>query len=127
MGELRIELAGGRSWARPGAVLSGTVRWELDEPPGRLELRLLWYTEGRGSRDVGVVRREGFEAPESSGKLSFRLSVPPGPYSFEGRIVTLRWLVEAEAQRSGLVAQESLVVAPTPVPVDIKTAPGETG
>ncbi len=125
MGELRIELEGGRTWARPGSEVSGRVHWEIPEPLGELEIRLLWYTEGRGSRDVGVVERRVFETSAASGEVAFRLPVPEGPYSFQGRLVTLRWAVEAEALPGGPVAQESLVVAPTPVPVDLTVPVGE--
>ncbi len=119
MDRLRIELDGGRNWALPGGEVAGRVVWALDEPAERLEIRLLWYTDGRGTRDVGVVERRVIQGAGIQGEEGFRLAVPQGPYSFEGRLITLRWVVEAEAQPKGAVAQETLVVAPTPVPVQL--------
>ncbi len=127
MGELRIELEGSGAWARPGGEVTGRLRWEAGEAPGEIEVRLLWYTEGRGSRDVGVVERRVFEAAAPAGELAFRLPVPEGPYSFQGRLITLRWVVEAEARGGGMLVQEPLVVGPTPVPVDLTVPPGGTG
>jgi len=115
--QLRIELDGGRSWAPPGGEVAGRIVWALDEPAERVEVRLLWYTEGRGSRDVGVMSRRVIQEAGAQGEDSFRFTVPAGPYSFEGRLITLRWAVEAQVEPSGPVAQEILVVAPTPVPV----------
>jgi len=125
MVELRIELENGRTWIRPGGEVSGRVRWSGGGSPGQIEVRLLWYTDGRGTRDVGVVERQVFETPVPAGELSFRLPVPGGPYSFQGRLVTLRWVVEAQDASGDSVAQEPIVVSPTPVPVDLGAPPGE--
>ncbi len=121
MERLRIDLEGGRSWAAPGSEVGGRIVWVLDEPAESLEIRFLWYTEGRGTRDVGVVERRNLQGTGREGERSFRFVIPPGPYSFQGRLITLRWVVEAEARPGGAVVAEPLIVAPTPVPVDIRS------
>ena len=72
MTQLRIETRDGRTAFRPGETIEGVVRWQLDRPPRRAELRLFWYTEGRGSQDVSVEETIAFDAPKASDWSSWR-------------------------------------------------------
>ena len=40
---------------KPGEVLKGRVGWQSDTPITSAELRLFYYTKGKGTRDVDVV------------------------------------------------------------------------
>jgi len=108
---LRLELEDSRNAFRPGETLAGTATWELEQP-SPLELRLFWYTVGKGTEDVGVV--ETLPLPESaaSGSYEFRLQLPRGPYAFSGKLISLIWALELVAA-SGEVERLDLTVAPT--------------
>lgn len=112
---LAVDLGDSRAAFSPRQEVQGTVSWRFAAPPARVELRLLWYTEGKGERDLSVVQVLPFEAPGAIDRRPFRLELPPGPYTFSGRLVSLRWALEAVAEvpesgdRSTRVA---IVVAP---------------
>lgn len=64
----------------------------------RLEVSVVWYTEGKGSEDIGV---HYFESHSRSELIKLPLSqprrvqatLPMTPLSFEGRLFRIRWCV----------------------------------
>ena len=113
MSGIDLELAGGRDRFRPGDDVAGAVQWRLETEPERVEVRLFWYTEGKGTRDVGIVDRQSFDRPGTEAAQGFRLRLPEGPYSFSGRLISVRWAVEAVAEPAGEVARSEIAVSPT--------------
>jgi hypothetical protein len=109
---LEIRVDGGVGAFAPGDGLSGTLRWVGDAAPEAVELRLLWYTEGRGDRDVGVARTLRIETPTAVGSSSFDFEAPAGPYSCSGRLVSIRWVLEAVTQPGREATRAELVLAP---------------
>jgi hypothetical protein len=109
---IELHLEGGRCDYAPGEALTGSVQWLGDSAPEALELRLLWYTEGRGDRDVGVVHRLRIEAPAAVGSRDFRFDLPSGPWSCSGRLVSVCWALEAVARPGGETARSELTLAP---------------
>ncbi|HSC21216.1 MAG TPA: hypothetical protein VLC07_05770 [Solirubrobacterales bacterium] len=107
-----VAMAEGRAAFAPREAVSGTVSWRFAEPPSKVELRLLWYTEGRGERDLSVVQVVPFDAPGADDRRSFQIELPPGPYSFTGRLVSLRWALEAVAEPGDRSARAEITVAP---------------
>ena len=91
---LSIEIEEQRTGFRPGETLAGTLRWQLEQPSNSVELRLFWFTEGRGDRDVGIARTLRYEHVGREGSERFELELPEGPYSFSGRLISLRWALE---------------------------------
>lgn len=76
--------------------ISGAVTWhELTERCDLIELRLLWYTIGKGDRDLEVVARIAVMKPGTSGTQRFSFDPPGGPYSFSGSLISLVWAIEA--------------------------------
>jgi hypothetical protein len=110
---LRVELDEGRASFRPGEVVRGTASWSLDAPPAAVEVRLIWFTQGKGDRDVGLVESVPAAAPGAEGGLSFAFTLPDGPYSFSGTLVSLLWAVEAVALPASDAASAELVVSPS--------------
>ena len=108
--EIRVD-AGATSFA-PGDALRGTLQWMGDRVPEAVELRLLWYTEGRGDQDVGVARTLRIEAPAAVGSSPFELEAPSGPYSCSGQLISIRWALEAVAKPGKETARTELVLAP---------------
>ena len=112
MTTLTVELDGSRNAFLPGEAVEGQVSWDLEAAPRSLEVRLFWYTSGRGDADQEVVAVEEVPAPAASGWLRFSFRLPPGPYSFSGQLVTLAWAVELVAPAEGLAGRADLVVGP---------------
>jgi hypothetical protein len=110
---LRVELDEGRASFRPGEVVRGTASWSLDAPPSAVEVRLIWFTQGKGDRDVGLVEAVPAAAPSAEGGLSFAFTLPDGPYSFSGTLVSLLWAVEVVALPASEAASAELVVSPS--------------
>lgn len=114
MSWIRIEIRDGVTAFRPGDEVAGTVRWHLDQSPRSLELRLFWYTQGKGDKDVGFVDSLPLAAP-AEGDSSFSFRLPAGPYSFSGKLISLLWAIEAVAD-TGLGPQAErceIIVSPT--------------
>jgi len=124
---VEIHVAGGRDAFAPGETLRGTLQWLSEVPPQTLELRLLWYTEGRGDRDVGVARRLRIETPSAVGSSPFEFELPSGPYSCSGRLVSIRWALEAVTRPGGETARTELVVAPAGREVELGSAGARSG
>jgi hypothetical protein len=119
---LRIKTVEGRTAFHPGEVLAGTADWKLDKPPkpgATVELRLLWHTEGRGTPDAMLIESATIESPAEEDHRSFRFQLPAGPYSFEGRLITLAWALEA-AIGGKVLGRLELIVSPTGEPVRVR-------
>ncbi|MEM9480628.1 MAG: hypothetical protein AAGA58_13315 [Verrucomicrobiota bacterium] len=78
----------------PGQVLKGRVGWQSGDPVDRAELRLFYYTKGRGTRDVEVVDRTEWQSPSPIAQQNFEFPLPEGPYSFSGKLISLIWALE---------------------------------
>jgi hypothetical protein len=112
MAVMHVATDGGRIAFSPGEQVEGTATWELDAPPRALELRLFWFTSGRGDRDQAVVEVQPVPAPGASGWMRFAFRLPAQPWSFSGQLITLAWAIELVAEHEGLAGRVELVVAP---------------
>ncbi len=77
------------------------IRYEADglgdDLPRAVEHSVLWYTEGKGEEDLGVLFFERVvdraRLPPEAATEGFRARLPPSPLSYEGVIVKVRWCV----------------------------------
>jgi len=109
---ISIQTADGRDAYSPAEELRGQVSWELERPAQRIEVRLFWYTRGKGTTDVQVVKVQRFDAPTLRGNHEFRFALPEEPYSFSGKLISLVWALEAIAEPGERSVRLELVVAP---------------
>ena len=112
MDVIEIETDGGRDAFAPGDAIAGTVSWRLDAPADSVEVRLFWYTRGKGTTDVQVVKAQHFAAPGAVARKAFRFVLPAEPYSFSGKLISLIWALEAVVQPGQRSQRRELVVAP---------------
>lgn len=110
--ELSLELTGDRRIFAPGETVAGTAEWSLEGLPEALEVRLFWYTEGRGDQDVSIARTVTLE-PSPQGRHEFELRLPDGPLSFSGKLISLVWALELVALPAGRAERVELVVSHT--------------
>lgn len=107
-----IVLTDGRTSFAPGEDLTGSISWSSSERPAWLELRLFWYTEGKGTQDIAVATTERFTDPGQHGEKAFRLKAPSHPLSCSGRLVSIRWALELVSSDDQPVVKVDLVIAP---------------
>jgi len=118
---LTLQTKDGGIWFKPADLVEGRASWHIDygEEVDSIELRLFWYTSGKGSQDVGIVRVLRDDSPDPSGHRDFSIRAPEGPYSFSGKLITLSWAIELVALPSGETERLDLRIGPQPVEVDI--------
>jgi hypothetical protein len=104
----------------PGGSITGEVRWSTADDAEALELRLFWYTSGRGTDDVGVVAAQPIDNPGSSGSRRFAFKVPEGPYSFSGKLITLAWALELVQLPNQATTRLDLLVSPLVTEIDLR-------
>jgi hypothetical protein len=123
MERITLETEGGREAYEPGAELRGRVSWELESPAQRIEVRLFWYTRGKGTTDVRVVKIQRLDVVGLRGQHDFRFVLPEEPYSFSGKLISLVWALEAIAEPGDRSVRMDLVVAPEGKEVQLGSVP----
>ena len=109
---IEIQTDDGRTAFVPGEIVSGTVSWRLGAPAEDVAVRLFWYTRGKGTTDVQVLKAQHFDAPGTSGRRPFRFVLPEEPYSFSGKLVSLLWAIEVIVQPGDRSQRLELIVGP---------------
>ncbi len=112
MNQLRLGIRDDRRQFRPGEELTGAAGWELDKPPQAVEVRLLWFTRGKGTEDVSVVQTVRFDQPQAAEARPFRFQLPAAPYSFSGKLISLVWALELVALPSKQSTRLDFVLGP---------------
>jgi hypothetical protein len=121
MSVLRLSTEGSEGWFKPGDTIAGQATWHLDTDAEAIDLRLFWFTDVDGSRQVEVVESRRIDRPEPNGERSFRFRIPESPYSFSGRLFTLAWAVELVVIPSGEAERLDIVVGPRPIEVSVQS------
>jgi hypothetical protein len=109
---LELAIEHGRTAFEPGARLGGVAVWAASSPPRGMELRLSWTLTGKGGRDLRFAETVPLPAPGAAERRPFVLTLPTGPYSFRGALLTLTWALDLVALPGEETARVGLVVAP---------------
>lgn len=109
---LHVTLTDDRTSFAPGQPIQGQVRWQLDQAPAWIELRLFWYTQGKGTQDVEVAVRQRYENPQMSDTKAFTMTAPAQPPSCSGRLVSVCWALELVSSDDQHVPRIDLVIGP---------------
>ena len=93
---IKLSLTNGQAAFVPGDIISGTVRWaDIKEDSEQIDVRLIWYTKGKGQRNHEVLDTVTIANPQIQGESGFQFTAPHRPYSFSGKLVSLVWSIEA--------------------------------
>jgi hypothetical protein len=111
MSALRIDIGGGQRICKPGETITGRVSWQVEAPPQSAELRLFWYTRGKGTQDVETVGSIVFETPQMNDDRTFSVTLPRQPYSFSGKLISLAWALELIVEPGSNVARQEFVMS----------------
>lgn len=109
---MEIVIAENRNAFTHGENIGGLLRWNLDQAPRWLELRLFWYTEGKGTQNVGVEAQQRFTDLSISGERPFQFIAPAHPPSCSGKLVSIRWALELVSNDAHEIARVEVVIAP---------------
>ena len=107
-----IEMQLNEKIIKPGGRVQGSVTWNLEKLPKDFEVRLFWVTRGIGTEDLQVVEKVSIE-PRKQGEFRLEFTLPEGPYSFSGKLISLVWAVECVANPSHHCARQEIIVSPT--------------
>ena len=113
MNELDINLRDNKTSYAPGEMVYGLVQWNVEGNPKRCDVSLLWYTAGKGTRDVDVIESIAIDNPGAYGSRDFAFTLPGGPYSFSGKLISLIWVIELTCAPDGQTARQEITVSPT--------------
>ena len=121
---VQIRFEGGRAAFAPGEAVA--VRMDLDPETASLltslDLEWRWQTEGKGTEDVGVFHSEAVPVDGQAGQARFAFMsppLPPTPWSYEGKLLTIRWGVRL---RLGVGGRRRKLEADLPLNVPVKLA-----
>jgi hypothetical protein len=110
---IRIDLRDGKSAYAPREAIVGAAAWDLDKPPEAVEVRLCWFTRGKGTADASVVDRVRIDHPGPRDRREFQFTLPEAPHSFSGKLISLIWAIEAVAEPSNEAGRIEFVLSPT--------------
>ncbi|GAG23263.1 unnamed protein product, partial [marine sediment metagenome] len=113
MSSLAVATYGNKSRFRPGEEVAGKALWILDKEPETVEIRLFWYTEGKGTQDIDVVDVMRIESSETRHEAEFKFTLPGEPYSFSGKLISLLWALEVVVLPSGETERLNITVSPS--------------
>lgn len=125
MDSLQIILARSSGEFEPGSELVGQLTWNLAKAPDRVELRLFWSTFGVGIPESKVIEAATFERLLTFDSRPFRFRLPPFPYSYRGKLMSLSWVLEATAFPSRRNVRKHFIMGPEGKEVVLPSAEGE--
>lgn len=125
MNTLKLETLDNQTAFTPGSPVAGVASWEFDKAPTAIEVRLFWFTQGKGDRDVRIVDRVRFDAPAPTDAQPFAFTLPHAPYSFSGKLISLQWAVELVAVPSEDATRLDIVLSPTGQEIELQTPAAE--
>jgi len=112
MSECRIDLADDRRAFKPGEAVEGRLSWSVNGAASA-EVRLFWYTRGKGTEDVGLVDSVAFPDPQATDQRTFRFVLPDAPYSFSGKLISIIWAIELIVEPGSSVERREIVMSPS--------------
>lgn len=112
MQPLSIEIAGGFDAFEPGDAFDGVVRWNLSEAPRTLDLELILKTFGKGDSDLLRASILSIPATTPTGEYNFHFDVPLGPYSFDGVLISARWMLHLFSTHPKESVELPITIAP---------------
>ncbi|HEY0073405.1 MAG TPA: hypothetical protein VGB77_04825 [Abditibacteriaceae bacterium] len=121
MSQFDIAVPGNKTNYQPGDWLQGKATWQLDNNADWLEVRLLWFTQGKGDSDVSVEETVRVEAPSLSDSQPFRFQLPPAPYSFSGKLISLIWAIEIVTHNVKEAARFEFTLSPDGREIELGT------
>lgn len=122
MSQVKINIDNHRTAFSPGETVPVQLEWDLDQDPGTIILNFFWFTKGHGNREFELAQSETIEDPGTFGKTDFEFSIPPMPYSFQGKYFSLDWAFDVELSATKETFRQEITVGPGEESVILKIA-----
>jgi hypothetical protein len=122
---LTLAPVSGDATRRPGEVVEVLATWDQWDVPRRLVVQLAWWTTGAGSSDAATVWEQEIKAHAAKGEERVAITMPEGPYSFNGALVSLHWKVQIDVDKQ-LSRSWEFVLTPDPEPIVLPRLPMST-
>lgn len=122
MNNLSIEIQDNQTAFTPGETMQGTAQWQLDDIPKSVTLNLLWYTQGKGTEDVSIVESIHFDTYAPTDQKPFSITLPNGPYSFSGKLLSIIWALELIVDKGSECHRQEITLSPTGQEITIHTS-----
>jgi len=106
---------------RPKSKVTGVAEWQLDHEVRAVEVRLIWFTQGKGTQDFEIVDRRRFEAPALMGSEKFEFPLPEGPQSFSGALISLTWALELVTEKGKESQRVEFFLSPFDSEIDLRS------
>lgn len=106
---------------QPFQTLSGKVRAVAPVSARSMELRVFWFTRGRGDEEAKIVHRIELSPDQPIQDFSWKL--PAAPYSFAGQLITLAWAVEVVDEKESPLDLVPFLLSPTGEEVQLESVP----
>jgi hypothetical protein len=120
---IRLGLRENKTAFRPGETIAGAVLWEFGKVPELAEVRLIWFTRGKGTEDGAIFGSVKFDTPPAADTREFSFTAPNGPYSFSGTLIALLWAVEFVAKPGGEFQRLEITIAPDATAIALPRIP----
>ena len=109
---LEVQTHDGETDFNPGDDVRVRLNWDLAAKPESIAMSLTWRTQGKGDQDSSVAETVQLSDVEQKQTVDLSITLPDGPYSFSGQLISLIWSLEAIARPSGESARRDIVMAP---------------
>ncbi|NDJ54778.1 MAG: hypothetical protein GYB68_17045 [Chloroflexi bacterium] len=97
--KIDIQVSVSESKFKPGDTVSASVSLYANEDVNAKDttVELIWYTEGKGDRDEGIIESMVIHSGDWSSGQSLSETVgftlPEGPWSYRGHFITILWAI----------------------------------
>lgn len=113
MSEFHLETTDNRTAFSPGEKIRGVAGWHMDKPPKSAQLRLFWYTQGKGNMDSDVAETRDLDASIAVDAKPFEFHVPDGPYSYSGVSISVCWAIELIIKPGNHIKRVDVTISPS--------------
>ncbi len=109
---IRLGLRENITTFQSGDSIAGAALWEFTQKKKCIEVRLVWFTRGKGTEDGATVATQAFDATQLADTGTFSFTAPEAPYSFDGTLIALVWAVELVAEPGNEFERIEIIIAP---------------
>jgi hypothetical protein len=109
---LEVHTVDGSVAFNPGDEVRVRLIWDLAETLKRIDLSLGWHTVGKGDADESVTEKFTLNDVGHEQSIELCITLPDGPYSFSGQLISLIWTLKAVAYPSSETATREIIIAP---------------
>ena len=93
-----------------GDTISVHLAWNGKYPLERLCLSLLRHVSGKGSNTTELAHTVDIDTALISGEQVIDLTLPYGPVSYSGRLISISWSIQASLTDSGASSKKDFVL-----------------